>query len=56
MCDVLSLFGLFRIVSVEIGALTQYDFLYSLIYRIFLVFSGTFPVRFGLLGLDRGYP
>jgi hypothetical protein len=55
-CDILSLFGSCLAVSVRIGAFSQYDFLYSLIYRIFLVFLGLFPVGFGLFGWDRGYP
>jgi hypothetical protein len=43
-------FGSFWTVSVRIGAFAQYDVLYGLIYRIFLVFLGLFPVGFGLLG------
>jgi hypothetical protein len=50
VCDVLSLFGSFWTVSVRIGALAQYGFLYGLIYRIFLVFLGLFPVGFRLFG------
>jgi hypothetical protein len=49
-CNVLSLLWSFRTVSVRIGALAQYDFLYGLIYRIFLVFLGLFPVGFRLFG------
>jgi hypothetical protein len=43
-------FWFFWTVLVRIGALAQYDFLYGLIYRIFLVFLGLFPVCFGLFG------
>jgi hypothetical protein len=49
-CDVFSLFGSFWTVSARIGAFTQYDFMYGLIYRIFLVFLGLFPVGFRLFG------
>jgi hypothetical protein len=49
-CDVSSLFQSWQTVSVRIGAFAQYDFLYGLIYRIFLVFLGLFPVGFGLFG------
>jgi hypothetical protein len=49
-------FGSFWTVSVRIGALAQYDFLYGVIYRIFLVFLGLFPVGFRLFSWDRGYP
>jgi hypothetical protein len=49
-CDVLLLLWSFWTVSVRLGAFAQYDFLYGLIYQIFLVFLGLFPVGFGLFG------
>jgi hypothetical protein len=49
-CDVSSLFGSFWTISARIGAFAQYDFMYGLIYRIFLVFLGLFPVGFRLFG------